>query len=178
MCGFIGCIHDKAVELTNNDQQLFKNMNDIITHRGPDDEGFFEDEHIQFGFRRLSFIDLEAGHQPLTYENERYWIVFNGEIYNYAEIRKELMDAGLKFETSSDTEVIVALYSQIKEKTVERLRGMFAFVIWDKQEQSLYGARDHFGIKPFFYREEENRTFFGSEKKSILLAMKNDVLKL
>jgi asparagine synthase (glutamine-hydrolysing) len=176
MCGFIGCIHDKAVELTNNDKQLFKNMNDIITHRGPDDEGFFEDEHIQFGFRRLSFIDLEAGHQPLTYENERYWIVFNGEIYNYAEIRKELMDAGLKFETSSDTEVIVALYSKIKEKTVERLRGMFAFVIWDKQEQSLYGARDHFGIKPFFYREEENRTFFGSEKKSILLAMKNDVL--
>lgn len=176
MCGFIGCIHDDAVELTEADQQLFKNMNDIITHRGPDDEGFFHDEHIQFGFRRLSIIDIESGHQPLTYENERYWIIFNGEIYNYVELREQLLEEGLTFETSSDTEVIVALYSHMKEKAVEQLRGMFSFVIWDKKEQSLYGARDPFGIKPFFYLEEKGRTYFGSEKKSILLAMNDPKL--
>ncbi|RDI44353.1 asparagine synthase (glutamine-hydrolyzing) [Falsibacillus pallidus] len=176
MCGFIGCVHDRAVELSEKDQQLFKNMNNIITHRGPDDDGYFADGHIQFGFRRLSIIDLEAGHQPLTYENERYWIIFNGEIYNYVELREELLNKGLTFQTSSDTEVIIALYSHMKEKAVEKLRGMFAFVIWDKEEQVLFGARDHFGIKPFFYKEDGNRTFFGSEKKSILLAMDEDVL--
>ncbi|WP_433743893.1 asparagine synthase (glutamine-hydrolyzing) [Falsibacillus pallidus] len=176
MCGFIGCVHDQAVELSEKDQQLFKNMNNIITHRGPDDDGYFADGHIQFGFRRLSIIDLEAGHQPLTYENERYWIIFNGEIYNYVELREELLNKGLTFQTSSDTEVIIALYSHMKEKAVEKLRGMFAFVIWDKEEQVLFGARDHFGIKPFFYKEDGNRTFFGSEKKSILLAMDEDVL--
>lgn len=176
MCGFIGCIHDQEVELRDTDRQLFKNMNNIITHRGPDDDGFFEDEHIQFGFRRLSIIDLESGHQPLTYENERYWIIFNGEIYNYVELRNELLEAGLTFETSSDTEVILALYSYYKEKAVEKLRGMFAFTIWDKQEKTLIGARDPFGIKPFFYKEEENRTFFASEKKSILLAMEQEEL--
>ncbi|MGE6259423.1 asparagine synthase (glutamine-hydrolyzing) [Heyndrickxia sporothermodurans] len=176
MCGFIGCIHDQEVGLRDADRQLFKNMNNIITHRGPDDDGFYEDEHIQFGFRRLSIIDLESGHQPLTYENERYWIIFNGEIYNYVELRNELIEEGLTFETSSDTEVILALYSHYKEKAVEKLRGMFAFTIWDKQEQTLIGARDPFGIKPFFYKEENNRTFFASEKKSILLAMEKEEL--
>ncbi|MCM3237345.1 asparagine synthase (glutamine-hydrolyzing) [Heyndrickxia oleronia] len=176
MCGFVGCIHDREIGLRDSDRQLFKNMNDIITHRGPDDEGFFEDEHIQFGFRRLSIIDIESGHQPLTYENERYWIIFNGEIYNYVELRNELIEMGLTFETSSDTEVIIALYSHYKEKAVEKLRGMFAFTIWDKQEQVLIGARDPFGIKPFFYREDEKRTFFASEKKSILLAMDHEEL--
>ncbi|GIN88180.1 asparagine synthetase B [Heyndrickxia sporothermodurans] len=176
MCGFIGCIHDQEVGLRDADRQLFKNMNNIITHRGPDDDGFYEDEHIQFGFRRLSIIDLESGHQPLTYENERYWIIFNGEIYNYVELRNELIEEGLTFETSSDTEVILASYSHYKEKAVEKLRGMFAFTIWDKQEQTLIGARDPFGIKPFFYKEENNRTFFASEKKSILLAMEKEEL--
>ncbi|MBL5893147.1 asparagine synthase (glutamine-hydrolyzing) [Heyndrickxia sporothermodurans] len=176
MCGFVGCIHDNEVGLRETDRQLFKNMNDIITHRGPDDEGFFEDEHIQFGFRRLSIIDIESGHQPLTYENERYWIIFNGEIYNYVELRNELIEAGLTFETASDTEVIIALYSYYKEDAVSKLRGMFAFTIWDKQEQTLIGARDPFGIKPFFYKEEKGRTFFASEKKSILLAMEHEEL--
>lgn len=176
MCGFIGCVHDKTQNYRDEEKQLFKNMNDIITHRGPDDDGYYDDDHIQFGFRRLSIIDIESGHQPLTYENERYWIIFNGEIYNYVELREELLKEGLTFSTSSDTEVIIALYSHLKEKAVERLRGMFAFVIWDKQEQTLYGARDPFGIKPFFYMEDGDRTFFASEKKSILLALKNDVL--
>jgi len=176
MCGFIGCVHDNPQNYSDQEKQKFKAMNDIITHRGPDDDGFYYDEHIQFGFRRLSIIDIESGHQPLTYENERYWIIFNGEIYNYVELRDELLQEGLTFATSSDTEVILALYSHIKEKAVEKLRGMFAFVIWDKQEQTLYGARDPFGIKPFFFMEDGERTFFASEKKSILLALENDVL--
>ena len=176
MCGFIGCVHDKTQNYTDEQKQLFKNMNDLITHRGPDDEGFYYDDHIQFGFRRLSIIDIEAGHQPLTYENERYWIIFNGEVYNYVELREELLNEGLTFATSSDTEVIIALFSHLREKAVEKLRGMFSFVIWDKQEQMVYGARDPFGIKPFFYMEDGERTFFASEKKSILLALENDVL--
>jgi asparagine synthase (glutamine-hydrolysing) len=176
MCGFIGCVHDKTQNFSDEQKQQFKNMNDIITHRGPDDDGFYYDDHIQFGFRRLSIIDIESGHQPLTYENERYWIIFNGEVYNYVELREELLTEGLMFATSSDTEVIIALYSHLKEKAVEKLRGMFSFVIWDKQEQTLYGARDPFGIKPFFYFEDGERTFFASEKKSILLGLENDVL--
>ncbi|MDP4086767.1 MAG: asparagine synthase (glutamine-hydrolyzing) [Bacillota bacterium] len=176
MCGFIGCVHNKTQNYSDDQLQQFRNMNDIITHRGPDDDGFYYDDHIQFGFRRLSIIDIESGHQPLTYENERYWIIFNGEIYNYLELREELLKEGLTFATRTDTEVIIALFSHLKEKAVERLRGMFAFVIWDKQEQVLYGARDPFGIKPFFYLEDGDRTFFASEKKSILLALENDVL--
>ncbi len=176
MCGFIGCVHEKEQHYRDEQKQQFKNMNDIITHRGPDDDGFYYDDHIQFGFRRLSIIDIECGHQPLTYENERYWIIFNGEVYNYLELREELLKEGLQFATNSDTEVIIALYSHLKEKAVKKLRGMFAFTIWDKQEQTVFGARDPFGIKPYFYFEDGERTFFASEKKSILLALENDVL--
>ncbi|MCL6572141.1 MAG: asparagine synthase (glutamine-hydrolyzing) [Bacillus sp. (in: Bacteria)] len=176
MCGFIGCVHDKTQNYSDEQKKQFKNMNDIITHRGPDDDGFYYDDHIQFGFRRLSIIDIESGHQPLNFENERYWIIFNGEVYNYVELRAELLAEGLTFATNSDTEVIIALYSLLKEKAVEKLRGMFSFVIWDKQEQTLFGARDPFGIKPFFYFEDGEKTFFSSEKKSILLSLENDVL--
>lgn len=168
MCGFVGCIHNKKNTI---DEQLFKNMNAVITHRGPDDEGYYFDEHINFGFRRLSIIDVESGHQPLSYENERYWIIFNGEVYNYIELRKELEEQGYTFATDSDTEVIIALYSSLKEEAVKKLRGMFGFLIWDKLEKKLFGARDHFGIKPFFYATKDDITYFASEKKSILLAM-------
>lgn len=176
MCGFIGCVHEEAQSYSNEQINQFKKMNDIITHRGPNDEGFFYDEHVQFGFRRLSIIDLDNGHQPLSYENERYWIIFNGEVYNYIEIRDDLIKQGLSFETETDTEVVIALYSLEKEKAVKKLRGMFSFVIWDKQEKTLFGARDPFGIKPFFYCLDGDRIFFGSEKKSILMALENDVL--
>ncbi|WP_240370977.1 asparagine synthase (glutamine-hydrolyzing) [Anoxybacteroides rupiense] len=176
MCGFIGCVHDHPKTLDEQWKKTFEEMNDMITHRGPDDDGYFFDEHVHFGFRRLSIIDLEAGHQPLSYENEKYWIIFNGEIYNYIELRDELLQKGYPFATHSDTEVIIALYSHEKEKAVEKLRGMFAFVIWDKEEKSVFAARDPFGIKPFFYMEEEDRTFFASEKKSILHAIENDLL--
>jgi asparagine synthase (glutamine-hydrolysing) len=170
MCGFVGCVNDKALE-NHEENELFKKMNELITHRGPDDKGNYKDEFIQFGFRRLSIIDIDTGHQPLTYENERYCIIFNGEIYNYLEIREELKQNGLTFATNSDTEVIVALYSQLKERAVNKLRGMFAFVIWDKLEKVLFGARDPFGIKPLFYYEGNSRTYFASEKKSIMLAL-------
>ncbi|QED49042.1 asparagine synthase (glutamine-hydrolyzing) [Cytobacillus dafuensis] len=174
MCGFIGYVQDQGQGDT--DKQLLFQMNNLMIHRGPDEAGYYFDEYVQFGFRRLSIIDIEHGQQPLSYENERYWIIYNGEIYNYVELRKELTENGLTFITSSDTEVIIALYSLIKEKTVEKLRGMFAFVIWDKQEKILFGARDPFGIKPFFYHESEKVTFFASEKKSILAELRNDVL--
>jgi asparagine synthase (glutamine-hydrolysing) len=176
MCGFIGCIHDNPQALNDASKAQFERMNAIITHRGPDDEGYFYDEHINFGFRRLSIIDLENGHQPLSYENERYWIIFNGEVYNHVEIREELKNKGYQFVTESDTEAILALYSDMGEKAVEKLRGMFGFIIWDKQKEELFGARDPFGIKPFFYHEQGNQTFFASEKKSILLSLENDVL--
>ncbi|WP_340084879.1 asparagine synthase (glutamine-hydrolyzing) [Siminovitchia sp. FSL H7-0308] len=178
MCGFIGCIHEQATEQNDSEKKLLKQMNDLIVHRGPDDEGFFSDEHIRFGFRRLSIIDIESGSQPLSYENDRYWIIFNGEIYNFVELREELVKKGFSFETESDTEVILALFSELREKAVERLRGMFAFVIWDKEKQELFGARDPFGIKPFFYLENDEETFFASEKKSILLAMESSELHL
>lgn len=173
MCGFVGCIHGS--DLNDHDldyEKKIKEMNKLIVHRGPDDEGFFFDDHISFGFRRLSIIDVEKGHQPLSYENERYWIVFNGEVYNYIELRDELISDGLTFETDSDTEVIIATYAKYKEKTAERLRGMFGFVIWDKVEKSVYGARDHFGIKPFHYAEEDGNIYFASEKKSIYEILK------
>ncbi|WP_163652668.1 asparagine synthase (glutamine-hydrolyzing) [Listeria sp. PSOL-1] len=173
MCGFVGCVHDRIAEITGEEKEAFKEMNDMITHRGPDDEGYFTDDHIQFGFRRLSIIDVEHGHQPLTYENERYWIIFNGEIYNYVELRNDLKKEGMTFETESDTEVIIAAYAKYKEEVASKLRGMFGFVIWDKQEACVYGARDPFGIKPFFYAEEDQKLFVGSEKKSILHALKN-----
>ena len=173
MCGFVGCIHGS--DLNDHDldyEKKIKEMNKLIVHRGPDDEGFFFDDHISFGFRRLSIIDVEKGHQPLSYENERYWMVFNGEVYNYIELRDELIADGLTFETDSDTEVIIATYAKYKEKTAERLRGMFGFVIWDKVEKSVYGARDHFGIKPFHYAEEDGNIYFASEKKSIYEILK------
>jgi asparagine synthase (glutamine-hydrolysing) len=173
MCGFVGCLCEKPKKLSAEEMKQFENMNTIIFHRGPDDEGYFRDEHVQFGFRRLSIIDIEAGHQPLTYENERYVIIFNGEIYNYVELREMLLEKGATFATQSDTEVIVALYAHMKEKCVDYLRGMFAFMIWDREEKRLFGARDHFGIKPLFVAQDGDTTYFASEKKSILQILKD-----
>ncbi|MBL2346565.1 asparagine synthetase B, partial [Klebsiella pneumoniae] len=116
MCGFVGCLCENPREFSETEKHQFENMNTMIFHRGPDDEGYFRDEHVQFGFRRLSIIDLEAGHQPLTYENDRYVIIFNGEIYNYVELREMLLEKGATFATQSDTEVIIALYAHMKEK--------------------------------------------------------------
>ncbi|MCT8140167.1 asparagine synthase (glutamine-hydrolyzing) [Anaerobacillus sp. CMMVII] len=171
MCGFIGAIYHRETINSN-----LSHLTNTIIHRGPDQQGYYSDSYVHLGFRRLSIIDLENGNQPLSFENERYWIIFNGEIYNYIEIREQLLKDGIEFQTSSDTEALLALYSVKKEAMVNDLRGMFAFVIWDKQEKSLFGARDHFGIKPFFYHEKEDITYFASEKKSILAALEKNIL--
>ncbi|MFD1020563.1 asparagine synthase (glutamine-hydrolyzing) [Thalassobacillus hwangdonensis] len=169
MCGFIGLIRNKPGLPSEEEKSLFKQQNDLITHRGPDDEGFFHNDYISFGFRRLSIIDIESGHQPLSYDDERYWMIFNGEIYNYVELREQLIDSGATFATESDTEVIAALFHKKREHAFKELRGMFAILIWDKQEETLYGARDQFGIKPLFYSEAEAGTYFASEKKSLTM---------
>ncbi|WP_411953700.1 asparagine synthase (glutamine-hydrolyzing) [Alkalibacillus sp. S2W] len=176
MCGFIGFIRNEETELTEQAKDFIKQQNDIITNRGPDDEGFYFDEYISFAFRRLSIIDLEGGHQPLPYENDRYWIVYNGEIYNYVELRTDLINDGYVFSTNSDTEVILAMYAKYGEEAFKYLRGMFAILIWDKEEELLVGARDEFGIKPLFYSRQKEGVYFSSEKKSIGLAMEQQVV--
>ncbi|MFT8318000.1 MAG: asparagine synthase (glutamine-hydrolyzing) [Sporolactobacillus sp.] len=170
MCGFCGYIADKE-ELTpgNHDQNEMTKRAEIIEHRGPDDDGYYTDDQVQLAFRRLSIIDLAGGHQPLPYENERYYIIFNGEVYNYVELRNELIEKGYQFQTTSDTEVIVAMYADRGEACLQSFRGMFAFIIWDKETKTLFAARDHFGIKPFYYMETEKGIFFASEEKSLFL---------
>lgn len=168
MCGFIGILKSDNKMWESKQRQQFENKNTAIYHRGPDDEGYYEDNHVLFGFRRLSIIDIESGHQPFTYHDEQYWMVFNGEIYNYIELREELQKKGYSFTTDSDTEVILAMFQEYGVKAFEQLRGMFAILIWDKENQVLYGARDPFGIKPLFFKNAEEGMYFASEKKSLL----------
>ena len=168
MCGFYGLVRNTPKKNTKIDLDKLKQINNLITHRGPDDEGVYDDEYVSLFFKRLSIIDVEAGHQPLSYEDGRYWIIFNGEIYNYLELRKELTDIGYKFKTNTDTEVILAGYSAWSEGILSKLRGMFAFTIWDTQKKRLFGARDHFGIKPLYFYENKEMTMFASEEKIIL----------
>lgn len=175
MCGFVGVFNHRPLSETTEQEELIKQMNRLIVHRGPDDEGYFHDEHVGFGFRRLSIIDVEHGKQPLSYENEKYWIIFNGEIYNYVELKKELVKKGYTFSTDSDTEVLLATYCHYKEEAASKLRGMFAFLIWDKEAQLLYGARDPFGIKPLYFTQMDDQVYFASERKS-LMAVKEDIL--
>ncbi len=163
MCGFVGFI-DKE----KNKKKIVKDMADIIVHRGPDSDGYYIDDNIALGFRRLSIIDLEGGNQPIFNEHKNKVIVFNGEIYNYQDIKKELIKKGHKFTTSSDTEVLLHGYEEYGEKILDKLRGMFAFVIYDIETHELFGARDFYGIKPFYYYHNEDEFFFGSEIKSFL----------
>lgn len=169
MCGFVGVLRTEPEKSGYNSQPDLEKMNTIITHRGPDDEGYYTDDFVSLGFRRLSIIDIESGHQPYHYENERYWMVFNGEVYNYVELREKLISEGYTFQTESDTEVILVLFAQMGVNAFAELRGMFSILIWDKQEKTLFGARDPFGIKPLYYKEDENDIVFASEKKSITL---------
>ncbi|KUP06852.1 asparagine synthase [Bacillus coahuilensis p1.1.43] len=176
MCGFVGCIHDQGLVQQSVEEIVFKDMNNLIAHRGPDDEGYFFDDTVRLGFRRLSIIDLENGHQPLSYENERFWIIFNGEIYNYLELRDELELLDYQFETQSDTEVILAAFAEFRENCFSKLRGMFGIVIWDKVANTLFGARDPFGIKPFYYKEDGELTYFASEKMSLELVSNESLI--
>jgi asparagine synthase (glutamine-hydrolysing) len=167
MCGICGKLefHPEAKVAPN----LVKQMADAIVHRGPDDEGYYVKGQIGLGFRRLSIIDLSGGHQPLANENDTIWIIFNGEIYNYQELRAELISKGHLFRTKSDTEVIVHLFEEYGRDCVQKLRGMFAFAIWDSVKKSLFLARDRVGIKPLYYYLSENFLSFGSEMKAILV---------
>lgn len=127
---------------------LVKAMADTISHRGPDDEGYYVSGPVGLGFRRLSIIDLQSGHQPLSNEDGTIWIVFNGEIYNYQELREFLLSKGHVFKTKTDTEVIVHLYEELGPECLKKLRGMFGFAIWDGNNKTLFLARDRVGIKP------------------------------
>ena len=143
-------------------------MRDVIAHRGPDDAGYYADERAALGHRRLSIVDLAAGHQPLANEDETVWIVFNGEIYNHADVRRELEAAGHRYRTRCDTETIVHGYEQWGDGCVDHLRGMFAFAIWDAGRRRLLLARDRLGVKPLYWTITNGRLIFGSEIKSIL----------
>lgn len=164
MCGFVGVLRNKYIEKT--DLSKWDEALSSIHHRGPDATGEYKDDQVELGFKRLSIIDLEQGQQPLSYEG-RFHIVFNGEIYNYVELREDLSKLGYRFQTMSDTEVIVAMYAHKGPECVHDLRGMFAFAIWDSVEEILFAARDPFGIKPFYYCETNERFIFSSEQKSI-----------
>ena len=164
MCGFVGYINKEKDKKDN-----IKKMADLIAHRGPDSEGYYTDEDIALGFRRLSIIDLDGGSQPIYNSDKTKVIVFNGEIYNYQKLRKELTKKGYKFKTKTDTEVILHGYEEYKEKILDKLRGMFAFAIYDKKNKELFAARDFYGIKPFYYTKMDNTFIFGSEIKSFLI---------
>lgn len=168
MCGICGIINSEKENRV--DPQLLKQMTDTIVHRGPDDEGTYVDNNVGLGMRRLSIIDLSTGKQPISNEDKTVWIVFNGEIYNHKEIRKELEKAGHRFETQCDTEAIVHAYEEYGEKCVQKFNGMFAFAIWDSRKNIVFLARDRVGIKPLYYFFDKNRLIFGSELKTILKA--------
>ena len=165
MCGFAGYINNYA---TFDKMAVIKAMADRIVHRGPDDAHYYVDEDISLGFRRLSIIDLEGGRQPIHNEDGSLVLLFNGEIYNYQSIREDLLKAGHVFKTKTDSEVILHGYEEYGKKVLDRLRGMFAFIIWNKQTKELFGARDIFGIKPFYYYKKDGEFLFGSEIKSFL----------
>jgi asparagine synthase (glutamine-hydrolysing) len=159
ICGFTG----------KSDQGTLKRMTDVIFHRGPDEDGFYSDGGINLGVRRLSIIDVETGHQPVCNEDQTLWTVLNGELYNYLELRKELLEKGHRFYTDhSDTELIVHLYEDFGIDFVHKLNGMFAIALWDKRKKRLFLIRDRMGVKPLFFTVVDNSLIFGSEIKAIL----------
>ncbi|MDY0093812.1 MAG: asparagine synthase (glutamine-hydrolyzing) [Candidatus Vecturithrix sp.] len=164
MCGIAGYL-----DLQHSaDQSVIESMTRILHHRGPDGEGYHLDGALALGHRRLSIIDLAGGKQPMSDDSGRYWITFNGEIYNFPLLREQLMKQGHRFATRSDTETILAAYKQYGENCVDHLRGMFAFAIWDSREQTLFLARDRIGKKPLYYHFSGTRFVFASEIKAIL----------
>ena len=173
MCGIAGFVESSRPSSpfrADESRALVHRMCDVIRHRGPDDEGVWLANGVALGMRRLSIIDLSTGHQPIHNEDQTVWIVFNGEIYNFRELRLELEGAGHRFYTSTDTEVIVHAYEQWGKAAIARLRGMFGLAIWDTRSRTLLVARDRIGIKPIYYATTNGRLYFGSELKSLLEA--------
>src|SRR5438093_1585290 len=168
MCGIAGFMGRNGTRTAEEATLVIQQMCDVIEHRGPDDEGYHVEAGLALGMRRLSIIDLTTGHQPISNEDGTVWIVFNGEIYNHRELRENLIRRGHIFTTRTDTETIIHLYEDEGERSVEQLRGMFAFSIWDEREHKLFMARDRVGKKPLHYAFVRNTLIFGSEIKSIL----------
>lgn len=169
MCGIAGIYNLNLEEKKESQQALIKTMTQTLSHRGPDDEGYFVDQNIALGHRRLSILDLSpAGRQPMLAADQSLVIVFNGEIYNYLEIREELQQKGYRFKTQTDTEVILAAYSQWKEDCVKRFNGMWSLVIYDLKKKQLFASRDRLGVKPFYYFADKNVFIFASEIKALL----------
>ncbi len=164
MCGIIGIYNNNLPEIK------IKKIAETLNHRGPDDEGYYFDKEnkIAFAHKRLSIIDLQTGHQPISNEDETIWIIFNGEIYNYKILKNELIIKGHKFKTKSDTEVIIHCYEEYGENFVEKLNGIFAFALWDKRLKKIIVARDKVGVKPLYYYSDNNIIIFASEIKAIL----------
>ena len=155
MCGIVGCL--ALAPEAEPDPSWVATATQRISHRGPDDEGFYSDNDVALGYKRLAIIDLsQAGHQPMRSADGRYWMVFNGEIYNYVELGRELLEQGVVLRSSCDSEVLLEAYARAGKDVVHRLRGMYAFAIWDSWTRELFCARDQFGIKPFYYRLDEN----------------------
>src|ERR1051326_2808170 len=166
MCGINGIFYydrHRAV-----DEWLLASMRQLTVHRGPDDNGIYRNRNVGFAFNRLSIIDAAGGHQPMPNRDRTAWIVFNGEIFNFAELRAELIRAGHRFHTHSDTETVIKAWDEYGEQCVTRLRGMFAFAIWDERRKRLFAARDRIGIKPLYYYADSEMFAFASEIKSLL----------
>ena len=163
MCGIVGIGGSVSRPI---DEGVLRSMNDALWHRGPDDDGFLVRDRVGLGMRRLSIIDVAGGRQPIHNEDKSIWAVFNGEIYNYTELRDDLQRRGHHFYTRSDTETIVHLYEEYGEEGVTRLRGMFAYALWDERRSRLVVARDRLGIKPLYYGQHEGRLYFASELRA------------
>ena len=161
MCGFVGYVNQKDVP-----SDTIVNMADRIKHRGPDDDAYFNDQGASMGFRRLSIIDLAHGKQPMFNSDQTKVLTFNGEIYNYQDIRKELIELGYQFQTDVDSEVLIHGYDAWGADLLQKLRGMYAFVIYDTKTKEVFGARDHFGIKPLYYFDNGETFLWASEIKA------------
>lgn len=165
MCGICGYVNIDGRPVTDN--HVIEIMTESLFHRGPDDHGFFVKDNVALGHRRLSIIDIEGGHQPISDDKSSLSIVYNGEIYNFPELKEELIKAGHRFFTRSDTEVVIKAYAKWRERCLDRFNGMFAFAVWDSEERSLFLARDRFGKKPLYYGTFGNAFIFGSELKAL-----------
>ncbi len=166
MCGICGILNLNGKPVS---PAILQKMTDVIAHRGPDGEGFHIDRFIGLGHRRLAILDLsEAGHQPMLTNDGRMVITYNGEVYNFKELRAELQKLGYHFPSQTDTEVVLNAYAEWGTKCLNRFNGMFAFAIWDKEKQELFIARDRYGIKPLYYTLKSNTLIFASEIKAIL----------
>ena len=178
MCGFVAIINSSD---QSRSRDLIPKMNDLINHRGPDDEGYFFDDKIGLGFKRLSIHDLsKSGHQPMHSNDKKYTIVFNGEVYNFIELRENLVKKGYQFSSGTDTEVVLNCFIEYGQDCVLKFLGMFAFIIYEHETKKVFVARDHLGIKPLYYLNKDGEMFFASEIKAfspiVNFSLNNDSL--